>query len=61
MDIEMLSSFVGKTVAIKTLGDYAEGVIKELRGDFIVVANPRNEDKITIVNAATIETIKIKK
>ena len=61
MDTEILSSFVGKIVTVKTIGDYAEGVLKEVRGDFLVVANPKNAEKVTLVNAATVETIKIKK
>lgn len=61
MDTEILTSFLGKIVTVKTIGDYAEGVLKEVRGDFLVIANPKNAEKVTLVNAATVETIKIKK
>ena len=61
MDTEILTSFLGKIVTVKTIGDYAEGVLNEVRGYFLVIAIHKNAEKVTLVNAATIETIKIKK
>ena len=60
MENDIFLSYLGKRVTVKTLGgDYVDGILDKADGGFILMKHPKDEAKKTIVNIATIETMKI--